>query len=431
MKKLCVIAFIIACVLALAGCMPSPQGEDGAAEAEVNVEEVAPVEDESNWVLTKSVKGMSDGSKTVKEYNYIEEGKVIEETESSYNSGGERSSKTVDLKTYNDAGSLIEHSMREMDELDEVTREVNDENKYDESGSLISKYSTEREGGELREILIEYECDSEGNPTREDVTSLRNGSKEASYTLINEREYDSEGNLMRVQQFDERDGSAHVDTYEYDDENRVVRENHAGPRDSTYIETTQEYAYDDHGEKTWEYTLNLYDGEVQWESEFNYLNVYEGNQKLCSILDPETGEGRYYAYDKAGHQIQEVLLAESAVASNKTSIYDDNGLLLLEMSSISQETPDVTTYDYENLKTGQKVSGALYAEEKYYGFSSPFSVGYPTSDQVIMDVRSIYAKAVGNDEAIPSVPYERPDILDFLVFDPTVNTDPAKASIGQ
>ncbi len=427
MRKVIAIAVAAACAFVLASCAPSPQSKDGAAEAEVNVEEVAPVEDETQWVLTKSVEEEGNGYKTVKEYEYAEEGKVVEETKLSYDQGGERFSKTIDLKRYDDAGNVVEQTISDINESNEVTKELNDKKEYDEDGNPISRHITERKGGEVEETIIEAEFDSHGNTTREDITLLRDGSEEDRYALINEREYDDEGNLTRAQQLDERDGSTHVDTYEYDDENRVIREEHAGQSESIYIDTTQEYAYDDHGEKTWEHLLNLYDGEVQSETETNYLNAYEDDQKLCSIIDPETGAGWYYAYDDAGHRIQEVSLTEEGVGSNKLSIYDSNGLLLMEVSSsTSQGVPNVTTYDYENLKTGQKVSGALYNREKYY---STFSVEYPTTNQIIMDAQSIYAKAVGDEGVTASLSYDQPETLDYLVFDPSISTDPTKVDI--
>lgn len=165
---------------------------------------------------------------------------------------------------------------------------------YNENNMLLSQNVEQynNDGTFDKSVLAVREYDTYGN-----VISLSYTYKDGkgritdSYSLFNTYEYDAKGNILRLDQYNDKTGETHTDLYEYDEADRKIFQESMEYWGNTFVDTTYEYSYDEHGELINEYSVNLYDDHIQNEYNYSYTNLYENDHKVAALMNPDTGSG--------------------------------------------------------------------------------------------------------------------------------------------
>ncbi len=263
--------------------------------------------------------------------------------------------------------------------------------------------------------------------------------------------YDSDGYVLE-QSFVNKGVSASRDAFFYDDRGSCIRhiEEHGDTLDSldTKKDVVYQYDYDDEaGIKT---IFEYVDGKLEGTSTLSIdaddpagvdgagKRSVDGVTQPASNLpafdgDPVTGDGVYRVMDDEGREMQELSISNGDVRNNNLNIYDDEGILLVELHwwiSSAEEAPhlDILSHDYENTSTGEMKSGHEYYLKRY----APDAQGQqPTMEMVLVHPQEILRKESGSES---DVSFAKVQVIDDpvsygLVYDPSVFGLPDKSII--
>lgn len=414
----------------LVGC--AEQTSEGVMTNELN-----PIDQNANneaaWKMTRKVERDHSNAESLYstyEYIYSEDGKSVTEVKAlSDNEIGDPSNigHTELTKTYDDAGNVVYESETEIDDSGSVvkTTETSREFFMPDKPSYEEVIVTTPSKTMLSTTYCNY--DDKGNLLEKDFSQKEGSIALQEYVIICDLEYDTSGNLVSDTQQRSDTGEQSISTKEYDGLNRLIKDQTIRNKNGFNVETTYKYNYDDRNNSTYEYFLNLYDGEIQSEYTYNYLNLYdEDDRVLCRVLEGKNGDGYYFEYDESGRMIENIHVVNGMIISNEVNVYDSNGLLLMTFSQPDLHTNNylynkITTYEYENAFTKEKVSGDVYNKSKYY---SSYSVDHPSPSTTLIDYPSLYRQASGDSFDIEDLDFET--AKKQLLFDAAANTDPAQ-----
>ena len=157
--------------------------------------------------MIKKIKPYFNGEKDITEYEYDDQGNVINEinTDSSY---------MKDMKKYHES---IENSVFKYDyQIDHGY-----ENEYDEEGKLIREvFPNVRSWGEDAKVEKKYEYNEHGDIVKEVMNYI---NPPAGYMVDEVTEYDSDGKeIKKVQKY--LNGQQSTTVYVYDSEGRLLEE---------------------------------------------------------------------------------------------------------------------------------------------------------------------------------------------------------------
>lgn len=196
--------------------------------------------------------------------------------------------------------------------------------------------------------------------------------------------------------------------------------------------TLYEWNYDEHSNPTREKCLNVINGEEQWLSEDTYINYYDDRNRLVfKCTKAEAPDGVYYLYNDLGQLVEEVWIESGSIVSNKVQIYSSDGLLLAVLIKMRSDPDDsdsngrtghnYTSFDYQNVKTGDIVSGSAYFENKY---AFAYSIDTPNIDDVLVDIEALYEALTGDVAYRNMIDYQYPRQGPSMEFDSSITTSP-------